>query len=37
VPFKAKELPQAGEMRIDETIDPPVFDPDIVAEIANSI
>jgi hypothetical protein len=36
VPFKAKQLPQAGEMRIDETVDPPVFDPDTVAEIANS-
>jgi len=23
-------------MRLDETVDPPVFDPDTVAEIANS-
>jgi hypothetical protein len=36
VPFKAKELPQAGEIRIDETVDPSVLDPDTAAEIANS-
>jgi hypothetical protein len=34
--YTAKELPQAGEMRLDETVDPPVFDPDTVVEIANS-